>query len=292
VPVSQGTPVAAVKGVLVSWEELRPALAEAAGAVVLEEVVLDRTLAERVASLGAVIGKDAIEAERGALVRAMEADAAMSADEAAVQLDRLKRARGLGPARFDALLARNARLRAVARAEFAGEVTPTPEQLALEERIVNGDRYRVRVFLHPSQAVCAQVRDEVLAASGPSTPAMVSTRFAEAAVRQSTDASSRAGGLIDGVSALDPAVPEAVRGSLATLAPGEVSPVLVTGRGFGLVLMESRSPAPRTASREEVERRLRARLERLAMERLARELIAASGVTVLDPSLSWSWEIR
>ncbi len=86
--------------------------------------------------------------------------------------------------------------------------------------------------------------------------------------------------------------PEAIRQSLATLQPGDLSPVLVTGRGFGLVLMEARTPAPRQLTAEQVDQRVRSRLERLAMERLARECVTTSGLSVLDPSLAWSWENR
>jgi DNA topoisomerase-6 subunit A len=77
-------------------------------------------------------------------------------------------------------------------------------------------------------------------------------------------------------------VPEAIRQSLATLQPGDLSPVLVTGRGFALVLMEARTPAPRQLTAEQVDQRVRSRLERLAMERLARECVT-NGLSVLDP---------
>ncbi|MFO0831758.1 MAG: peptidylprolyl isomerase [Phycisphaerales bacterium] len=290
-----GKPAAALKGSTIQWEDLQPTLAEVGGGVALEELVLDRTLADRLKSLQIDVTREQIDAERAGLTRALEADASLSPDQAAQQLERLRRTRGLGPARFDALLLRNARLRALARAQAAAEVTPTTEQLAQEERIANGDRFRVRIFSHPSQSTCSQVRESILkddAANTPTTPATTSARFAEAAVRQSTDPSARAGGLLDGISPADPAIPDAIRQSLATLQDGQVSPVLVSGRGFALVLMESRVPPARTLPPQEVEQRLRARLERVAMERLARRLIAESGVTVLDPSLAWSWENR
>ncbi len=292
-----GRPVAALRGSLLTWNDLHPGLAEAAGAAALEEAVLDRVLAERAAQLAITVDDRSVDAEKQALSHAVETEAAMSADQAATQLERLRRVRGLGPARFDALLLRNARLRAIVRAESPADVTPSPEQIEQEDRIANGERCRVRVFFTPSQATCSRVRDAVLGErsgtpTGTDAALLTSARFADAAVRESSDPSARAGGLLDAVSPSDPAVPEAIRRSLGTLQPGEVSPVLVAGNGFALVLMESRFPAGRTVGREELEQRLRTKLERLAMERLAREAVATSGVSVLDPSLAWSWESR
>lgn len=285
-------PIAALRDSLLTWADLQPLLAEAAGAAALEEAILDRTLETRLRDASITLPADARDVERESLALALQSDADLSPDQVQTQIDRLRRTRGLGPTRFDALLLRNARLRALVRAATPADITPTSDQLAQEQEIANGDRYRVRVFFNASQVTCSQVRDEVLAADGPTTPQLLSSRFADAAVRLSTDPSSRAGGLIDAVSAADPAVPEAIRQSLATLQPGDLSPVLVTGRGFGLVLMEARTPAPRQLTAEQVGQRVRSRLERLAMERLARECIATSGLSVLDPSLAWSWENR
>ena len=285
-------PIAALRDSLLTWTDLQPLLAEAAGAAALEEAILDRVLEARLRDANITIPADARGVERESLALALQSDAELLPDQVQTQIDRLRRARGLGPTRFDALLLRNARLRALVRTTNPADVTPTPDQLAQEQQIANGDRYRVRVFFHASQVTCSQVRDEVLSADGPTTPQLLSSRFADAAVRLSTDPSSRAGGLIEAVSAADPAVPEAIRQSLATLQPGDLSPVLVTGRGFGLVLMEARTPAPRQLTAEQVEQRVRARLERLAMERLARECITTSGLSVLDASLAWSWENR
>lgn len=285
-------PIAALRDSLLTWADLQPLLAEAAGAAALEEAILDRVLEARLRDASITIPADARDVERESLALALQSDADLSPDQVQTQIDRLRRARGLGPTRFDALLLRNARLRALVRTATPADITPTPDQLAQEQQIANGDRYRVRVFFNASQVICSQVRDEVLSADGPTTPQLLSSRFADAAVRLSTDPSSRAGGLIDAVSAADPAVPEAIRQSLATLQPGDLSPVLVTGRGFGLVLMEARTPAPRQLTAEQVDQRVRSRLERLAMERLARECVTTSGLSVLDPSLAWSWENR
>lgn len=290
---SSGKPVVALRGSLLTWDDLHPALAEAAGAVAIEEAVLDLALASQVSQRFLVIDEHSIATERESLARAMESDAGMSPEQASVQLDRVRRARGLGPARFEALLLRNARLRALVRADAVADITPTPEQLTQEDRIVNGERCRVRVLFTPSQATCSRVRDAVLdAVAGTPTPQVLSARFADAAMRESTDLSARAGGLLESVSAADPAIPESIRLALTTMKPGEVSPVLVSGKGFALVLMESRAQASRVIPRDELENRLHTRLERLAMERLARELVATSSVSVLDPSLAWAWENR
>jgi hypothetical protein len=50
--------------------------------------------------------------------------------------------------------------------------------------------------------------------------------------------------------------------------------------------LESDSPG----ARDRVAQRVTLRLQRLQMDRLARELLASANITVLDDSLSWSRE--
>ncbi len=278
-------PVAVLRDSMVTWDDLHHTLAEAAGAAALEEVILDRLLDAKAAAGGVRATDEDIAAERERLVARIAGEAGISPDQAQAQVDRVCRSRGLGPKRFSALLARNARLRALSR----GDVTITPEQVDAEEKITNGERSRIRVFMHSSQAVCSAARERVLADDA--TTELIAARFADAAMHESTDTSSSArGGLLESVSPSDPAVPEAIANAITSLAPGQVSPVLVTGQGFALVLLEGRTAPAAVLPRDEVEVRLRSRLERIAMERYAQQLLREAQVTVLDDSLGWSWE--
>jgi hypothetical protein len=274
-----------VGGDPIRWDELAPTLSEAAGAVALSEVALDRALAKRCESGAIVIGPAQVEAERAALALALAEEARADADRGEDLLARVRASRGLGPVRFEALLRRNAMLRALVR----GEVVVSEEQVALEGRIASGPRCTIRVLTTPSQAVAASARSAALSGDAGSRGA----RFGERAARESTDQASAArGGLIEGVSPLDPAVPAPIREALATLAVGDVSSVLGLDKGFAVVLLESRgAPDERAPSREALAARVRARMERLAMDRLAGQVAASDGaVTVLDPSLAWSWQ--
>src|SRR5690606_11930669 len=88
---------------LVSWDELRPVLAEAAGGVALQEVVLDRLLARECERRGIRITEADLATERQALTDTLVRDAGASAADAERLLERIRRQRGLGDARFAAL---------------------------------------------------------------------------------------------------------------------------------------------------------------------------------------------
>jgi hypothetical protein len=100
---------------------------------------------------------------------------------------------------------------------------------------------------------------------------------------------------MDPVSPSDPGLPPAVRAAIAGMQPGELSPILATERGYTMMLMEDKSAGkgePKAEDRARVEARVRARKERIAMDRLARQLLGTAKVTVLDSALHWSWEAR
>jgi hypothetical protein len=189
--------------------------------------------------------------------------------------------------RYNALLKRNATLRAL----VAATAVPTQEQIDQELALATGPRYRVRIITSSSQSAVAQVREQVLAQPESARAAA----FGNLATSVSTDASAARGGLIDGISPADPAVPGVIRSTLGTLAPNDVSAVLVLDAGFAVMLMEAsvsplESDVP--ATRERVAQRVTLRMQRLAMDRLAREVLAGANITVLDGSLGWSRENR
>jgi len=292
--------------------EIDQRLAEAAGSVVLEEVILDRALADLITRHNVTVTRRDVDAEQTLLLRSLQEDARLDAAQAQAMLESLRRSRGLGPARFDALLARNAQLRALVRPDV--EITGADVDRALA--IEFGPAYRARVIRTQTEREAAQARAamthtfreapdlsralEQLAEQQPKPMSaeridLIAAYFAQWAVKVSTHETAPQGGLFTELSPADENLPSAVRQSLSTLKPGEISPVYVTRDGAWLVLVErpiTRSGAPTAADRDRTRARLTARAERLAMDRLARELLATANITVHDPHLRWSWESR
>lgn len=273
-----------IDGSTLDWSTLRTPLTEAAGALVLEEIVLDRSLAREAARAGLVIGEDEIRAEEAALLDEL---AAVTPGETRMDvLEQIRRARGLGPARYESLLRRNAVLRALVR--DASDLDAAEIELA--RRLAFGETLRVRLFVAASEAAAARARTATLEAPAEAR----SWIFAEQAAQHSTHASAPRGGLIDRFHPEDPAFPGIVGSAVADLEPGALSPVLATAGGFAVVLVESIRPG-RTPDASEADRvavRVRLRKERLAMEQLARELIDRARVSPIDPDLARAWRDR
>jgi hypothetical protein len=275
-------PIAVTRAGVVTWGDVQGALSEAAGGVVLEEVLLDRILAERMTEAGLTVTPSDIEAERTLLMRTLTSEAGIAEHQATTLLERLRAARGLGPGRFAGLLRRNAMLRALVRDSAA----PTAAQRDAERALHSGQRFRARILVSPSERSVAQAREQLASLVG--SPSLAG-EFAARAMRMSSDPSAARGGLLESISALDPAVPESVRLQLPALGEGQLSPVLATGSGFALVLMEQRlASAP--LSDAEVEERLTLRLQRIAMESYAQRALMDTGLTVVEPGMAWSWE--
>lgn len=314
------TPAALLGNRAVSWDDLRPALSEAAGAVVLGELVLDAELDARTRAAGLTIDDAAIERERALLLQSMT-ERSGSADEAARAVAALRAQRGLGPVRFTALLRRTAMLRAL----VAPTVAVTPELVEEAFAVRHGEQVVLRLIVTPTSHEAAAALAEVRAArAGATSPvnggeskdgasrAMATIDamdFARVAARRSTDASRAAGGLLEPMSVEDSRYPAALRAAVRSLKAGEVAgPIALGGSGarggadrgsggssFGIVYVEERRPADGAtldSVREGLERELRIGLERAAMERLAAEITRAAPVSVMDRSLGWSWERR
>ncbi len=279
--------VATVDGRPVTLADLRPALLEAAGAVALEEAILDRALDRELASAGLKVTEADIQRERDALAEVLRRDARADPNDAERLIEGLRRSRGLGEARFAAQLARTAKLRRL----VAGTVTVSDEELRTAHQMRHGVAYRTRVIVAPTEREAAKIWSDL---NQPGTGDL-STRFAEAAMKESKDPSAPRGGLLGPVSPSDPTYPAAIRSLLETQAPGTVSPVVGLERGFALVLVEERIDGDGTtleqsgpALREELTRRR----ERLAMDDLARRLLVGAKVVVQDRNLRWAWESR
>jgi hypothetical protein len=279
-------PPAMLNGEPIAWSALTPALAEAAGGAILEETCLDRLLDREMALRTLTLDAGALDAEKALLVESLVRDAGAPADQAATLIDSLRRSRGLGEARFGALLQRNACLRRLVR----DEVRVTPDDLQQAYQIRYGPRFRVRLIIVRTEREAAAARERVVG-SGANAP----EPFAEVAQAVSADPSAARGGLIAPISPADPSYPEAVRNVLPGLGAGEVSPVLALDRGYAVLKVEEQiQPSGEDFSTvaPDLEREVRLVRERAQMDRLAGRLLGAASVTAFDPSLDWSWRTR
>lgn len=268
--------------------DVQASLIEAAGAAILEEHYLDAALAKRLQEAQRVVTPEDVERERALLRGNIQAEAQVDDAQAQQLLDQVRASRGLGPTRFDALLRRNAALRALVQ----DSVTVTPEQEAQEFAIAFQPRTRARYFLHERESVASSVRSQVLSAASPSDRRRL---FGDLAAQQSQDSSAPRGGLLAPISLNDPSVPLSIRQALSHSAEGDVSDVLAVPGGFAVVLHDGVAPADRADTpdaRAALLASLRMRLERLAMDDQAQRILREARVTILDDSLAWSWQRR
>jgi len=270
----------------ITWADLRPILVEASGGLALEEVVLNRLVESRCASEQIVIEPSDLQAERARFIQSLVAEGvAAGPDEGERLLQRVRSARGLGDARFDALLRRTAGMRKLVQPRV--QVTPAAVEQAYQLRY--GPRYRVRIITVDTARSAGEVCSRLARGE----------EFSALAARESTDASRARGGVIDLVSPADPTWPVGLRKSIEQLAargPGSISDPIALDRGYAIVILdEIVNPAhapPLDAIRAELEGDVRSRQERLYMNELADQLLAEAGLAVLDPALERSWRQR
>lgn len=279
-------------GQRIAWSPLRDRLAEAAGGIVLEELALDAAIEEELTRQGVTITDALVKAEDALLRRAIILDARMTADQAERAVIDLRRREGLGPKRYADLLRRNAKLRALARATLAERLRVSDDEARAAAELATGPRARARIIVVDSDRAAANVREQIVARVGAGEPP--NTAFANAAIIFSRDPSATRGGLMDGVSAADPIIPEGVRRSLRTLRENTVSDVLPLDNGAALLLVEARTPGgePNRADIDAARQRVELRKERVAMDEIATRLLNNARITIYDESLRWSWESR
>lgn len=267
----------------VTWDELAPRLAEAAGGLVVEEITLDRLLTEEMARRGMQVTDRDLANERDWLELTILEGAPQVGASSGDLLYQVRQRRGLGPTRFDALLRRNAMLRALVR----DRVTVREDQVQLAWRVQHGERLRIRLIVTRTEREAQAAVSRALAGDG----AGVELRFAELAQELSTDPSGARGGLIEPFSAEDPAYEQAVRATAASLQPGQIGPVVAIRNGFAAVYLDERLSADGVSfeqARGDLTEQLRRRQERLLMDEVAGQLLAEARVRVLDESLNWS----
>ena len=284
------TPAAESPALVIGSETLTLAqvstyLAEAAGAQVIEELLITRTAERQLAAEGRALTQQDLENERVELVAALASGT--SGSDPDLLIDSVRRARGLGDERFALLVRRTAALRKL----VAPEVLVTDEEIALAHRVRYGEKFRVRLLLTSTERDAAMA----LAELAPLDEASRRARFIQLAMERSIDASASAGGLLEPISPADPAYPMIVRTSLAGLAPGSLGPVLALNPNYAVVMMEEVVPGQGVgldSVRESLRADLRRRQERILMDRRAQSILDSTPVTVLDPSLQWSWRTR
>lgn len=265
--------------------DLLPALLEIGGGEALREAVLDHELERLARERGITIGQDELRRERQRLSRALLAGSGDEDEERGGRvLEDLRAQRGLGATRFEAMLRRNAIMRALVRDEI--QVTPEDVERAFE--IVFGERIAARLIVVASDREAADIRGTLLRGSGD-----LPSRFAAIARARSIDPSGTVGGELAPLSLVDPSIPGSLRRALASGDVGSMTPVVSLDGAFAVALIEGRLPRVDTTLEREratLERVLKERREREAMTTLAERLVRESGVVVIDRSLSWSWE--
>jgi len=266
VATPRGDLVAIVDGDASTFAAMRTALVEAAGEQALRDAILDRRLAARLRAAGVSIDAAAVARERALLLEALDADPGR-AEELLLAIRARER---LGPVRFDALLARNAGLRAL----VAGGVALDEAGIAAAHDMLHGPKRTVRIAVLASLADAERFSADLAGRS-----------FSDLAVERSLDESAARGGLLAPLSRRDPSYPETLRAAAYATPVGATSPPVLDGARFYLVLVEGEREADGVApeaSRAGCERWLRLSRERLLMDALARELASLEGVTVFD----------
>ncbi len=275
--VIDARPAAIVQGKVVEWAEIRPLLNEAAGADVLQGVVLDRTLDEALTDAGVVMTADDVDAERQLFYETLNDDPNVSARLA----KELRARQGLGRHRFDGLLRRNAALRALVR----DNVRVTDEAVRQMFDVIHGPKRQPRLIVLPT---LGEAEAAIRRVNG-------GERFGDVAVVVSTDSSAPRGGLLQPVSRVDPSYPQALREALWQLSPGEVSPPVLLGDNYAvleLVRVVEGEDIDLPSVRPQLERQIRINQERVLMDQLARRLFTEASVIIIDDALKESWDSR
>ncbi len=274
--------LALLDGQPIEASDISVGLVEAAGATVLQEHILDSLLRRELARVNRTIDPEQIDAELAILIDSLTAGGVASdSDEARALLDQLRRNRSLGDSRFQALLWRNAAMRAL----VAPRVNVTNQDLELAYQLRYAETYSARLITTDTASQATQairrVRD--------------GEPFGEVAAALSTDISRDRGGLLPPISPADPTFPAAVRTTLAQLSPGEVSQPVALASTYAILKLERINPADPSAppsaqaARDVLEPDVRLQKERAEMDLLARTLLESARVQILDPQLQREW---
>jgi parvulin-like peptidyl-prolyl isomerase len=275
--VVDARPAALINGRSLHWGEMRPLLTEAAGAEILEEIILDRQLQNELERQNLVISPQDMARERKLLLERLSDDADLS-----IRLLRQLRSRErLGTARFDGLIWRNAALRRLVR----DEVIVEEEAVKQLYEMLYGPRYQARLMVLSTLIDAQRAIERVEAGE----------RFADVAVEISADSSAARGGLLEPISTIDPTFPDSIRRSLQWLTEGEVSSPILVDNGYAVLLLEQivpRQDVLMSQVRSELEEQTQLNEERLRMDHYARHLLSSAPVTIFNDELNEAWRTR
>jgi len=273
--VIDARPAALIGGRGVAWGDLRPALTERAGAEILREYILNRAVTDTASERSIEVTADDIARERKFLAESLNPDP----NTALRLLDQLRTRQGLGRYRFNALLKRNAALRAMVQ----DGVEVTEDTIVQLHAMAYGPKRQARLIIvptlnHAQLAIARTIAGE---------------RFADLATELSSDVSASRGGMLQPIARNDPSYPAALRRALWELEIGELSdPILLDDRFAVLLYVRSfkAEDVPLGEVREDLRKRARLNQERLLMDQLARDLVVNVSVTVFDDELHEAWQ--
>jgi hypothetical protein len=268
-PARGSTPTVALllDGEPVTWGTLRPLLAEAGGESVVEELALEHALRRELRARGLSIGEAETDAARETWL-ALLAESGVGAEAER----EVRRRRGLGEQRFRRLLWRNAALRALVDPDA---IAVSETEIGLARSVRTERRYLTSgVIARDASAALAIAQ---AARSSPGGP--LAGLWGEASRRDLRPFQSV-------VSPFDPGFPESIRRALPSLPRGEPSAAIAVERGYAVVIVDAvLEGTGRTPGEAALRRELTIRKTRVAMERLARELVSRTEISRLDASL-------
>ena len=266
--------VAIVDGQPLRGVDLHAHLVELAGAEALAELVLDQRLRRLIEQRDVQVTRSMIERERELVSGSLSDDP----QEAGRLWQEVRRRQGLGPVRTEALLQRNAMLRALVSSQVEINEAAVQQMHTLHHGPRREARIIVTSTLSDAQSVIRALD------SG--------TSFAAAALNWSTDPSAARGGLLEPISEADPSYPRAFRSALFTLTPGGRSNPTLIEDSYIIIHLERELPGsdvPLAEVRPEMTRLARLNQERLLMQQLAEQLLREARVTIFDEALHRAW---
>jgi parvulin-like peptidyl-prolyl isomerase len=267
-PTSASTSlVALVDGKALHFSELRADLIESAGQQAMRDAIVDARLVKRLAQANIEIGPPAIEQERALLLKTLSDEPARAQELLAA----IRLRQGLGEVRFQALLRRNAGLRAL----VAREVKVDEVGVSNAFDMLHGPKRVARL------AVLGSLADAEAFARAVQTGG----DFTELAVERSLDEGAARGGLLPPIARRDPSYPEPIRAAMYATPVGSMSPPILDGPRFYVVKVLREIPKDDVSvesARARCEDAVRLARERLLMDALARDLASLEGVTIFD----------
>ena len=269
-------PVAMLENEAITISSMQDRLFERSGAEILRELQLETALRQTLAEQDMAIDEqDLVQEEQLLLSR-------LSADENAARdlLAQVRSNEGLGPVRYEALLWRNAALRALVQ----DDLQLNEPLLRRLHRVQHGPRLRARLLVVPTLQEAEELHARL--AAGEPFEALASTR--------SIDSSRDRGGLVEPISLEDPAWPAALRAALESTSPGNMTDIVFLEDRFAIARVEDEIPADGIefeAARDEMMALARLTQERLKMADLAGRLGITPSLQVLDPTLRQAWKI-